>query len=160
MQAAYITQCVNAMRKFNVKVLEVKEEPTREYNAWLDRRLENTVWAKGSSFYRLGQNRNGRIFVSAFGLVRRLMIETSDNLAISMPAPKDKLACPDCIVLVAKFVAQVARLDRCGQDCGQGEYSTQANAYRHGPRRGRDSVFLVQIRCQVVISGMSSSGYM
>jgi hypothetical protein len=63
-QAAYITQCVNAMRKFNVKVLEVKEEPTREYNAWLDRRLENTVWAKGSSFYRLGQNRNGRIFVS------------------------------------------------------------------------------------------------
>lgn len=53
------------MRKFNVKVLEVKEEPTREYNAWLDRRLENTVWAKGSSFYRLGKNRNGRIFVSA-----------------------------------------------------------------------------------------------
>lgn len=65
-QAAYITQCVNAMRKFNVKVLEVKEEPTREYNAWLDRRLENTVWAKGSSFYRLGQNRNGRIFVGLF----------------------------------------------------------------------------------------------
>jgi hypothetical protein len=63
-QAAYITQCVNAMRKFGVKVLEVKEEPTREYNAWLDRRLENTVWAKGSSFYRLGKNRNGRIFVS------------------------------------------------------------------------------------------------
>lgn len=75
-QAAYITQCVNAMRKFNVKVLEVKEEPTREYNAWLDRRLENTVWAKGSSFYRLGQNRNGRIFVSDlvwfFPLPRRL----------------------------------------------------------------------------------------
>lgn len=63
-QAAYITQCINAMRTFGVKTLEVKEAPTREYNAWLDRRLENTVWAKGSSFYRLGKNRNGRIFVS------------------------------------------------------------------------------------------------
>ncbi|KAJ9106731.1 hypothetical protein QFC19_003043 [Naganishia cerealis] len=63
-QAAYITQCINAMRTFGVKVLEVKEEPTREYNAWLDRRLENTVWAKGSSFYRLGKERNGRIFTN------------------------------------------------------------------------------------------------
>lgn len=81
------------MRKFNVKVLEVKEEPTREYNDWLDRRLENTVWAKGSSFYRLGKNRNGRIFVSVPASEYHWGLVSPDIFALIRPIGPVRLRC-------------------------------------------------------------------
>jgi len=60
-QADYITQCVLAMQKNDIKILEVKEAAAEVYDNWLAPRLRSTVWTTASGFYHVNHDKNARI---------------------------------------------------------------------------------------------------
>jgi len=58
-QVNYLVKMVKPLTKYGVDSLELKPEAEAEYNAWLHRKLNKTVWQGGcKSYYRLD---NGKI---------------------------------------------------------------------------------------------------
>jgi hypothetical protein len=58
-QIHYIVEVVRAMEKYNVKTFELTKKAEDDYNKWLHKKLDNTVWQGGcQSYYRLP---NGKI---------------------------------------------------------------------------------------------------
>lgn len=43
-QIHYVVEMTRAMRRYGVSRLELKEEAEAQYNQWLKKRLDNTVW--------------------------------------------------------------------------------------------------------------------
>ncbi|WWC61864.1 uncharacterized protein I303_104449 [Kwoniella dejecticola CBS 10117] len=60
-QAEYIASLLAKTGQQDAKVIEVKESSTKEYNEWIDRRLDKTVWSGKESWYRADGGK-GRIF--------------------------------------------------------------------------------------------------
>ena len=72
-QVAYIVGALQAMDRHGIGVLEVRPEVQAEYNRWLDRRLQGTVWTAGGckSWYTDAAGRNTTIWPGATPAFRR-----------------------------------------------------------------------------------------
>jgi len=55
-QTSLITQLMKPVLQGRVKAYEVTEEAEKEYNDWLQKRLDTSVWTECNSFYRAGMN--------------------------------------------------------------------------------------------------------
>jgi hypothetical protein len=69
-QAAYITQMVEAMRNHGIPKLEVKRPAAEAYDAWIERELKRTTWNRVANYWR--KEGNGRIFTHYPGTVLRM----------------------------------------------------------------------------------------
>ncbi|KAK9894108.1 FAD/NAD(P)-binding domain-containing protein, partial [Cystobasidium minutum MCA 4210] len=58
-QIHYVVEMVKAMQKYNVQAFQLRKSAEDEYNKWLHKKLDNTVWNGGcDSWYRLP---NGKV---------------------------------------------------------------------------------------------------
>lgn len=58
-QIHYVVEMVRAMQKYKVDAFQLRKSAEDEYNTWLHKKLDNTVWQGGcSSYYRL---ENGKV---------------------------------------------------------------------------------------------------
>lgn len=73
-QTAYIGQLITQMQKNNIKELEVRKDATAKYEAWIERRLQDTTWIQVDNWWR-GADGKGKIFTHYPGSVRRLWWE-------------------------------------------------------------------------------------
>lgn len=55
-QISLVIQLMKPVLQSRVKALEVTEKASDEYNHWLQRRLDTSVWTECSSYYRVGMN--------------------------------------------------------------------------------------------------------
>lgn len=73
-QTAYIGQLVEQMRDNHIKELEVRKDATAKYEAWIEKRLNETTWVQVNNWWR-GADGTGRLFTHYPGSVRRLWWE-------------------------------------------------------------------------------------
>ncbi|EGN93331.1 hypothetical protein SERLA73DRAFT_64246, partial [Serpula lacrymans var. lacrymans S7.3] len=64
-QIKYILQLIKPIIKGKMKTLEVKAEATDEYNNWIQKRMQNTVFTECFSYYR-GDGRDGPKNIATF----------------------------------------------------------------------------------------------
>ncbi len=74
-QVAYIRDAIRQMRTNRLATVEVKEAPTAEFNAGLQKRMKRTVWTTGgcASWYLDDQGRNTTLWPHATFTFRRLL---------------------------------------------------------------------------------------
>lgn len=53
-QAGFVASLVSRMRRRGGKIIAVKPQSVRRYNAWLQKKLSRTVWGGTSSYFRAG----------------------------------------------------------------------------------------------------------
>ena len=58
-QVHYIVEMIKAMQEYNVQAFQLKKSAEEDYNKWLHKKLDNTVWQGGcQSYYRMN---NGKV---------------------------------------------------------------------------------------------------
>ncbi|KAK1924194.1 hypothetical protein DB88DRAFT_510568 [Papiliotrema laurentii] len=62
-QSENVSEIIVQMRKHGVREIEVKEEASDRWNAWLDKRLEKSIWNSAKHYMR-ADGGTGRIFTS------------------------------------------------------------------------------------------------
>ena len=74
-QVAYIRDAIRQMRTNRLATVEVKEAPTADFNAGLQKRMKRTVWTTGgcASWYLDDQGRNTTLWPHATFTFRRLL---------------------------------------------------------------------------------------
>ena len=74
-QVAYIRDAIRQMRTHRLATVEVKEAPTADFNAGLQKRMKRTVWTTGgcASWYLDAQGRNTTLWPHATFTFRRLL---------------------------------------------------------------------------------------
>lgn len=55
-QTSLITQLMKPVLQNKIKTYEVTEDALKDYNGWIQKRLETSVWMECNSFYRVGMN--------------------------------------------------------------------------------------------------------
>lgn len=58
-QVHYVVEMIKAMQDYNVQAFQLKKSAEEDYNKWLHKKLDNTVWQGGcQSYYRMS---NGKV---------------------------------------------------------------------------------------------------
>ncbi|EGO18695.1 hypothetical protein SERLADRAFT_454280 [Serpula lacrymans var. lacrymans S7.9] len=73
-QIKYILQLIKPIIKGKMKTLEVKAEATDEYNNWIQKRMQNTVFTECFSYYR-GDGRDGPKNIATFPGTMRVPVQ-------------------------------------------------------------------------------------
>jgi hypothetical protein len=94
----YVVQAVRALRDGQVPRLEVRPDVSAAYDAWVQRRLEATVFATGChSWYLTASGRNTQNWPASTLTFRRRLrrLQLSDFGAAPVPAPARARGTPD-----------------------------------------------------------------